>query len=243
MPLPLVLPVRQLHQHLQQLSADNKSLENAGLCLVDLRSAEAYAAGHIEGAVNASPALLNRSEPPTGGLMPEPESVNRFMRAIGARQGDQIIAYDGGLETPAARLIWVMDAYGYEAGSWLSGGYRAWLAAGLPESTQTVEAKPGTLELSLIGDNSIAVDELVAELENPTIKILDVRSAGEYAGTDVRAAYTGHVPGAKHAEWTCMLDKHGQLLADSRLHAILNEMNPSPDDTLIVIARRINALL
>ena len=234
MSLPLVLPVRQLHQHLQQLSADETSLENAGLCLVDLRSAEAYAAGHIEGAVNASPALLNRSEPPTGGLMPEPESVNSFMRAIGARQGDQIIAYDGGLETPAARLMWVMDAYGYQAGSWLSGGYRAWVAEGLPVSTEPVEATAGTLELSLIGDNSIAVDELMAELENPAIKILDVRSAGEYAGTDVRATYTGHVPGAKHAEWTCMLDEHGQLLDEASLQTTLKEMNPSRNDTLIV---------
>ena len=234
MPLPLVLPVRQLHQHLQRVSADNKSLEDAGLCLVDLRSAEAYAAGHIEGAVNASPALLNRSEPPTGGLMPEPESINRFMRAIGARQGDQIIAYDGGMETPAARLIWVMDAYGYAAGCWLSGGYRAWVAEGLPVSTESVEATAGTLELSLIGDNSIAVDELMAELQNPAIKILDVRSAGEYEGTDVRAAYTGHVPGAKHAEWTCMLDEHGQLLDETSLQATLKQLNPLPDDTLIV---------
>ena len=234
MSLPLVLTASHFHTHLQQLSADGKSLSDAGLRLVDLRSAEAYAAGHIQGAVNANPALLSRSEPPMGGLMPEPSAVNHFMRTIGARLGDQIIAYDGGHETPAARLMWVMDAYGYEAGSWLNGGFKAWVADGLPVSTVPVDTQAGNLELSLIGDNVISVEALVAELSNPSVKILDVRSAGEYQGTDIRAEFTGHVPGAKHTEWTQMLDEHGRLLDDANLEAILKDKASSTDDTVIV---------
>lgn len=169
-----------------------------------------------------------------GGLMPEPSAVNHFMRTIGARLGDQIIAYDGGHETPAARLMWVMDAYGYEAGSWLNGGFKAWVADGLPVSTVPVDTQAGNLELSLIGDNVISVEALVAELSNPSVKILDVRSAGEYQGTDIRAEFTGHVPGAKHTEWTQMLDEHGRLLDDANLEAILKDKASSTDDTVIV---------
>ncbi len=234
MSLPLVISTTQLHQHLTQLKADGQSLTDAGICLVDLRSAEAYAAGHLEGAVNANPAKLNRSEPPTGGLMPTPEAFNGFLASIGARLGDQIIAYDVGRETPAARLMWVMDAYGYEVGSWLSGGYQAWSEAGLPVSTDIFNAKEGDLTLSFIGDNVVTVDDLLHELAESKVKILDVRSAAEYEGADVRAIHAGHVPGAKHAEWTTMLNNSGELLDDDSLQKQLDQLGIAQDDNVIV---------
>ncbi len=234
MSLPPVVSTGQLQAYLEQLKTEGTSLAEARVCLVDMRSTEAYDLGHIEGAVNANPALINRSEPPIGGLLPEPEAVNFFLQSIGARLGDQIVAYDGGLETPAARLMWVMDAYGYETGSWLSGGHKAWVADGLPTTTEPFSSEKGDLALSLIGDNVISVDELVAELPSASMKILDVRSAGEYQGTDVRAAFSGHVPGAKHAEWTQMLDAQGRLLDDATLEGQLRELGAAHDDTVIV---------
>lgn len=234
MSLPLVLSTTQLHQHLTQLKSDGMSLADAGICLVDLRSTEAYTAGHLEGAVNANPALLNRSEPPTGGLLPTPDTFNTFLASIGARLGDQIIAYDVGRETPAARLMWVMDAYGYEVGSWLSGGYMAWSEAGFPTSTETFVATPGDLTLSFIGDNLVSVDALINEMSDSQLKILDVRSAAEYEGSDVRAVHAGHVPGARHAEWTTMLGNSGELLDDASLQAQLDELGIAQDDKVIV---------
>jgi len=43
MSFPLVLPVDQLDQHLGSLKSQGKTASEAGICLVDLRSAEAYA--------------------------------------------------------------------------------------------------------------------------------------------------------------------------------------------------------
>ena len=234
MSFPLVLPVDQLDQHLGSLKSQGKTASEAGICLVDLRSAEAYAAGHIPFAVNADPQLLNRSAPPIGGLLPGADAVEQFLGSIGARPGDQIIAYDGGHETSAARLIWVMDAYGYEACSWLNGGFKAWQASQLPISTEPFTASQGNLSLTLIGDNVIDIDQLVPELDNPQIRILDVRSSGEYQGTDVRATFGGHVPGAQHMEWTKMLDHNGRLLEDAKLEQILDALNTSHNDTVIV---------
>jgi len=153
--MPLVLGVTQLHEQLDSIASKKQTLAQARICLVDLRSAEAYAAGHLPGAVHANAALLNRSKPPVGGLMPTPEAVNLFLEQIGANLGDEIIAYDGGLETPAARLVWVLDAYGYEACSWLNGGYRSWLAKGLGISTDAVSVDKGTLELQLHDDETL----------------------------------------------------------------------------------------
>lgn len=234
MSLSVVSSSSELADLLNQCLAEGASLRDARICLVDLRPPEAYAAGHIPGAVSANAALLNRAEPPMGGLMPEPEAVNTLLAQIGANLGDQIIAYDGGKETAAARLIWVLDAYGYEVGSWLSGGFRDWQAQGLPVTTETSSVTPGDLSLSLIGDNVISADQLMQELENDSVKILDVRSAGEFAGTDVRSARGGHVPGANHWEWTSMLDEKGCLLPDEMLEAQLDKAGITPDDTVIV---------
>ncbi len=234
MALPLVLDPAVLAQQLVQIEASGRTLMQAGLCVVDLRSAEAYAQGHIPGAAHGSAALLNRSEKPVGGLMPEAAAVNTFLQEIGANLGDQIIAYDAGLETAAGRLMWVLDAYGYEAGSWLNGGFRAWQAGAHPTSTDSAQVSSGNLSLSLIGDNVISAEGLIAKLGATNLAVLDVRSAGEYLGTDVRSAQGGHIPGAKHLEWTAQLDQQGQLLNDAQLQQQLDEAGIDKQDTVVV---------
>ncbi|MFT6303854.1 MAG: thiosulfate/3-mercaptopyruvate sulfurtransferase [Granulosicoccus sp.] len=234
MSLPLVIDSPALAELLSQVRANGATLSEARICLVDLRSPEAYAAGHIPGAVSGSVALLNRSAPPMGGLMPEPHAVNSLLEQIGANLGDQIIAYDSGKETAAARLMWVLDAYGYEVGSWLSGGITDWVSQELSVTADIPATVTGNLTLSLIGDNVISAELLIENLGSDSLKILDVRSTNEYAGTDVRSARGGHVPGALHMEWTTQLDDKGCLLNDELLHAQLDHAGVSIDDTVIV---------
>jgi thiosulfate/3-mercaptopyruvate sulfurtransferase len=234
MSLPLVIDSNALAELLSQVSVDGATLHDARICLVDLRSPEAYAAGHIPGAASGTAALLNRSEPPMGGLMPQPEAVNTLLQQIGANLGDQIIAYDGGKETAAARLMWVLDAYGYGVGSWLSGGFGDWLSQELPVTTDIPTTLTGELTLSLVGDNVMSAEQLIENLGTDSLRILDVRSANEYAGTDVRSARGGHVPGAYHLEWMTQLDDKGCLLNDELLQAQLEQAGVSIDDTVIV---------
>ncbi len=234
MSLSLVATSSDLNDLLTQSQANGAMLRDARICLVDLRSSEAYAVAHIPGAVWGNAALLNRSAPPVGGLLPDAEAVNTFLAQIGANLGDQIIAYDGGRETAAARLVWVLDAYGYEVGSWLSGGFNDWQAQNLAVTTDVPETVPGDLNLCVIGDNVISADQLMQELNNTSIKILDVRSAGEYAGTDARSARAGHVPGAYHLEWTSQLDDQGRLLGDEVLQQQLETAGITTDDTVVV---------
>lgn len=234
MALPLVLQVADLARQIQELTENQTSLAEAGFCLVDLRSDEDYALGHIPGAVHGNAALLNRTEAPVGGLLPDPDTVNRFLAEIGAKAGDQIVAYDEGMATAAARMIWVLDAYGYEASSWLNGGFNAWTQTGQKPGTDPVTPATGTLSLHLIGDNMIAVDGLMQNLEAPDLHVIDVRSSNEFAGTDVRSAFGGHVPGAAHIEWTRLMDSDGLLLSDSALQALFKEGTGNPADPVVV---------
>ena len=65
-------------------------------------------------------------------------------------------------------------------------------------------------------------------LEN--VKILDARSPGEYDGSTVRAAQSGHIPNAINIDWSQNLKEDGTFKSDEEL----SKMYDYPKDTEIV---------
>lgn len=214
--------------------ADLKNVMPANLKIVDLRSAEAYAESHLADAVHLDTALLNRTHKPVGGLLPGPAAVNILANAIGLQKNEHILAYDAGAGSAAARLVWVMHAYGFDNISWLDGGFNAWSAAGLPTTTQPAEIKDATATLSFTPGNVISVEELMSSLTDDQQAILDVRSEGEYNGTDVRSARGGHVPNAIHSEWTQAFNEAGGLKSDAELAALFTDKGMNPEQHVVV---------
>lgn len=217
--------------------------------IVDLRPRDAWLQSRVPGAIHLDARALNRADPPTGGLLPTASSVAEMSATIGLTADTHVVACDAGGATEAARLIWVLHAYGFTRCSWLNGGFASWQAAGLPmESGEpTANAAPGgaggaastiePLELERLDDTCVPIvgaDALHRELDAPDLAIIDVRGAAEYAGTDVRSARGGHVPGAVHLEWTRMLGVDKRLLDDAALHALLEPLAATPDRKAVV---------
>ena len=241
MSLPLVVNSDALNDALRghfDTQADHSGTETPQqVHIVDVRPENAYIDAHIDGAVRVDPGLLNRAAPPSAGMLPDLATANAIIRGIGVNPGDWVVAYDTGGETSAARFIWVMHAYGFDNVSYLDGGLRAWHASGygLDNGEDEGPDSPGTLELSLRGDNVVDAEKLAQELEDPTLRVLDVRSAAEYAGTDVRSARGGHVPGARHLEWTRHLDANGALLNDAALASDFSQAGVDKKDDKIIV--------
>jgi len=206
----------------------------ANLKIVDLRSAETYAESHLVNAVHLDSALLSRKDNAVGGLLPDQAAVNVLTQRIGLQKNDHILAYDAGAGTAAARLVWVMHAYGFDNISWLDGGFNSWSAAGLPTTTDPVEIGDASASLSFTPGNVISVEELMASLNDENQTILDVRSAGEYHGTDVRATRGGRVPNAIHSEWTQAFDETGLLKQDDELAALFTNIGMNTRQNVIV---------
>jgi len=222
-------------------AADVAAADPAALRIVDLRPAEARDAGHVPGSVPLEAALLNRADPPAGGLLPDASTVERLVAGLGLPSGRHVVACDAGGGTEAARLLWVLHAHGFSACSWLNGGMRAWEAAGLPlergtaaEADVSTDPAGKTPTLAATGAEIIGADALLGDLDDPGLVILDVRGAAEYAGTDVRAAMGGHVPGARHLEWTRLLDADGRLLDDDTLRERLSATGLVPGKRAVV---------
>jgi len=189
----------------------------AGLKIIDLRPLEEFEQGHLPGAIHLDANLLNRTQSPVGGLLPAFTDINSAISALGLQPNDHVVTYDQGAKTAAARLIWVLHAYGFNATSWLNGGYTAWKAAGFATSTDIPLRTPNDAHLQFTPGNVLSVDQLMEELYNDSVRVLDVRSAAEFNGTDVRSARGGHVPNAQHSEWTNVFNNAGELKSDDEL--------------------------
>ena len=54
------------------------------------------------------------------------------------------------------------------------------------------------------------------------IKILDARSAGEYGGSVIRAAQSGHIPNAINIDWNQNISEDGTFKNDEELSKLYN---------------------
>ena len=231
----MLLPLKASVHALRQPNADASAQHLQKCLIVDLRPAEDYDNGHIPGALWLDARRLNRSDKPMGGLLPDTEAVNSIAADLGLKADHHIVAYDAGGATAAARLVWVLNAYGWDAISWLDGGFAAWLASGADQSHDSPTSMHSSeVSLSLLGENVINTPELIQRLDKPNLSIIDVRSHAEYEGSDIRSEFGGHMPGAVHYEWTDLLDKSLSLQEDKAIQQRLDNLGVSKDDDVVV---------
>ena len=72
-----------------------------------------------------------------------------------------------------------------------------------------------------------------ARLSDPTVALLDSRSADEYTGKDVRARRGGHIPGAVNVEWKQNLRPDGTFKPVDELRAMYAAQAITPDKTVV----------
>ncbi len=226
--LPLLIEPADLAGHLGE----------SGLLIVDLCDAEVHQAGHIPGAVPLAFGSLMHQDPPAMGLLPDAADLSRTLGEIGLRPEHHVVAYDNTGGGRASRLLWTLDVIGHGGYSLLNGGLPAWQAEGLPlETTNTDIAEAAPYPVNIPATPAARADRslILERLDDPGLRILDARSRGEFLGTDVRAARGGHIPGARHLEWTEFLDpdNHGRLKDRESLRALLEQRDVRPEHTVV----------
>jgi thiosulfate/3-mercaptopyruvate sulfurtransferase len=108
--------------------------------------ADAFAAGHIPGAVlvDLEEALSAHGDPAAAGRhpLPDPEDFAAAMAALGIGDDDTVVAYDDAGGVIAARLVWMLRATGHEA-ALLDGGLAAWDGELESHAAGAVDLRPG----------------------------------------------------------------------------------------------------
>ena len=166
-----------------------------GALLWDARDKEAYAKGHIPGAVNIGDPTLTLRNENTEDYLPTAD-IEKALGAAGIDPAREIIVY-GGRGLPSVYFGQLTLRYfGAANARVFHDGIDAWRATGLAVSTQPVKAKPVTLKLTPQPGVTVETKEVVAALKRSDVQLVDVRTAKEFKGEDVRAIRGGHIPGA-----------------------------------------------
>ena len=178
--------------------------------ILDARPAAPFLESHIAGARLVdfvSPKFLIRS---TIDLEQFHTSLEQIFSAAGLFSSARVVVYDSGPENRAARTAWALEYAGCEVGI-LQGGFPAWLAAGLPVSSEVEQFVPSNFKVHAKPELLATADEIKAKLEAGEILVLDARDSLEFRGEKIPADANrgGHIPGAKHFEWLHVMTATG----------------------------------
>jgi thiosulfate/3-mercaptopyruvate sulfurtransferase len=215
--------------------------------LLDLRPAEDFALGHIEGSRHLDlygVSLNDSAEAPLNAFL----AIFRVLfGARGVSLDRPVVVYDHESGERAARAVWLLAVLGHPDARILDGGTQAWVASGgtlvqvreAPPPVDPAKAPPasppfkGTIDPSLLATRF----DVHAALGDPGCVIVDVRRASEYRGTEKRARRVGTIPGAVHVFWREHLDGKGAYRPADEIRALYLSKGVTPDKTVIPVCQ------
>ncbi|MCG5219576.1 sulfurtransferase [Streptosporangium sp. KLBMP 9127] len=218
-----------------RLTGDGATVLDVRWRLAGPPGAESYREGHVPGAVFCDLDADLAGPPGTEGRHPLPpaDHFQAAMRRLGVRGGRPVIVYDDADATAAARAWWTLRYFGHPDVRVLDGGYRAWLAAGLPVTAGDPETVPeGDFVARAGGMAVLSAEEAGALAGAPAGKgvLLDARVAARYRGeVEPVDPVAGHIPGAVNAPTGENVAADGRFLDPGRLRARFDALGAGPE--------------
>jgi len=230
--------------------------EMEGAIIIDARSAEAYAGGHIPSAISMPGKLwrTGKAKPGQGDsqylFRTDNDEVDvaryeAFLGSHGLTRDDTLIVYGNHAgKTDGSIPAMVLDVLGHEDVYFLDGiGVDQWVAAG-----NELEAEPTVLEQAQYQAKNVQqqviwnLDDVLAHLDDENVVFLDTRSLSEYEGTETRRpnARKGHIPGAIRIDYFDMLHHAEGETADktsldpAKASEMLLQAGVTPDKTVVL---------
>ena len=162
----------------------------------DVRPADAFAKGHIPGAVNIGDAPAVLREPNTEDFIATPQ-IEKWLGSAGLDPARDIIVYGSRGGWQAYFGLYTLQYFGGKSVRVYHDGIEDWSGSGRPVAQGPATLSPMALKLAAEPARvSVSTREVVARLSRPEVQILDVRTVKEFNGEDIRAIRGGHIPGA-----------------------------------------------
>ena len=188
-------------------------LGNDKLRIVDLSRRSVYEQLHIPHAIHVQPKLLVRQEENASGLLPDEEGLEALIRYLNISFEHHVVVYDDEGGAWAGRLIWNLHCLGLKNTSLLNGGIHAWLGAGFPTSSdiEKIELVENLFQIQFDFSHRVEYSVLLEKVNNQEIQVWDCRTEEEYTGQRLAARRGGHIPNARHFEWSTALNRQNHL--------------------------------
>jgi len=163
---------------------------------------------HIPGAAFAD--LLKISDPDAPRrtfTFPKAERFAKFMSEIGIGKGVRVVIYDERENMWAARLWWMLRAFGFENASILNGGWAAWRSEGRPISSKS-HTYPNTEFIPRQRPELIAgKNEVLNAIDHYDTCIVSALGRRQHRGERNEYGRRGHIPGAMNVTAWEILDR------------------------------------
>jgi thiosulfate/3-mercaptopyruvate sulfurtransferase len=202
---------------------------------------EAYAAGHLPGAVFADmETALSGAKRGDDGVfrgrhpLPEKDALVETLRGWGVNDGTQVVAYDAHGGMYAARLWWLLRWIGHEASAVLDGGLPAWQAIGQPVVTEVATRPRGAIEARAPFVPTVTVAEVLENIDSAKRTVIDARAADRFRGeNETIDPVGGHIPGAKNRFFKDNLQADGRFKAPEQLREEFEGVIGAPRDAIM----------
>ncbi len=175
--------------------------------ILDARDEAAYRQGHLPGARWVDHAGWAKAF--TEGQ--DAAEWSQRIGALGIAKNSRVIVYDASQFRDAARIWWILRYWGSNDVRLLNGGWTGWQSGGFPVEQAEPASKPTDFAAVAATERLATRSSLLDALAAGSLQIVDARSSGEYCGTTpLRNARAGAIPGAKHLEWSDLVDEPTQ---------------------------------
>jgi thiosulfate/3-mercaptopyruvate sulfurtransferase len=157
-----------------------------------------WEAGHISGSVFADiQADLSAVDPEYPYQRPSPERFAEAMEALGIGDDSRVVLYDSEGNSWAARVWWLLRAFGFDRAGILNGGWDRWTEEGRPVST----ARPVEREVTFTPDPRpelfVEKEAVLEAIGDDDCCLVNALRPEDHAGTGlVKYGRPGRIPGS-----------------------------------------------
>lgn len=170
---------------------------------------EQYAEGHIPGAVYFDINDIADPDAAQDHTIPSAAVFNAKVGALGIGNDTMVVAYDAaGGGCAAARVWWMLRAFGHDKVAVLDGGLTKWQSEGRQLETNTPTPTPKSFTASREALPLVrSKDDIRANITAKAYQVVDARAAGRFEGTadEPKAGLrSGHIPGSRNVPFASL---------------------------------------
>ncbi|MGE5133098.1 MAG: sulfurtransferase [Gemmatimonadota bacterium] len=164
---------------------------------------------HVPGSVfgDLLGGLSDRAAPALMMMLPSAEQFSAEMGALGVEPGARVILYDARENMWAARVWWMLRAFGFDDAAVLDGGWRAWTSQERPVCSQPCAYPPARFVARPRPDLFVGSKEVLAAIGDPGTAIVSALGRRQHRGEVSDYGRPGHIPGARNVSAWAILDK------------------------------------
>jgi thiosulfate/3-mercaptopyruvate sulfurtransferase len=167
-----------------------------------------YRRGHIPGSGFVD--LFMVHDPDRSRLSMTAPTAGHFadvVNGLGIGNQHRVVLYDRRETMWAARMWWLLRAFGHDQAAILDGGWAAWRAAGQPACDQPCGYPPAQFEAHPRPGLLVDKSEVLAAIDDPHVQLVDALGRRVHRGEVNEYGRRGHIPGAANVTAWEVLDR------------------------------------